>query len=57
MSSNQCVPGIPSFPILLNIFLECIMTDALADLEGTMSTRVRVITNLCSADEVSGLSY
>ena len=40
---------------LFNIFLERIMTDALEDHEGTVSTRGRAITNLRFADDISAL--
>ena len=43
-------------PILFNIFLERIMTDALEDYEGTVSIGGRTITNLRSADDIDGLS-
>ena len=42
-------------PNLFNIFLERIMTDALEDHEGTVSTRGRAITNLRFADDISAL--
>ena len=43
-------------PILFNIFLERIMTDALEDHEGTVSIGGRTITNLCFADDIDGLA-
>ena len=43
-------------PTLFNIFLERIMTDALEDLEGTVSIGGRTITNLCFADDIDGLA-
>ena len=42
-------------PTLFNIFLERIMTDALEDQEGTVSTGGRTITNLCFADNINGI--
>ena len=38
-------------PILFNVFLEWIMTDALEDHEGTVSIGGRTITNLNFADD------
>ena len=46
----------PLSPTLLNIFLERIMTDALEDYEGTVSTGGRTITNLRFADDIDGLA-
>ena len=43
-------------PILFNIFLERIMTDALEDHEGTVSIGGRIITNLRFADDIDGLA-
>ena len=43
-------------PILFNIFLERVMTDALEDHEGTVSIGCRTITNLCFADDINGLA-
>ena len=43
-------------PILFNIFLERIMTDALEDHEGTVSIGGRTITNLRFADDIDGLA-
>ena len=43
-------------PILLNIFLERIMTDALEDHEGTVSIGGRTIINLRFADDIDGLA-
>ena len=43
-------------PTLFNIFLEKIMTDALEDHEGTVSTEGRTITDLCFADDTLGLT-
>ena len=43
-------------PTLFNIFLEKIMTDALKDHEGTVSTGGRTITSLRSADDIDGLA-
>ena len=43
-------------PTLFNIFLERIMTDALEDQEGTVSTGGRTITNLRFADDIDGLA-
>ena len=43
-------------PILFNIFLERIMTDALEDHEGTVSIGGRTITNLCFADDINSLA-
>ena len=43
-------------PILLNIFLERIMTDALEDHESTVSIEGRTSTNLCFADDIHGLA-
>ena len=37
-------------------FLEMIMTNALEDYEGTVSFGGRTITNLCFADDISGLA-
>ena len=42
--------------ILFNIFLERIMTDALEDHEGTVSTGGRAITNFRFADDIDGLA-
>ena len=42
-------------PILFNIFLESIMTDASEDHEGTVSIGSRTITNLRFADDIDGL--
>ena len=39
---------------LFNIFLERIMTDAIEDHEGTVSTGDRTITNLRFADDIDG---
>ena len=41
---------------LFNIFLERIITDALEDHEGTVSTGGRTITNLRFADNIDGLA-
>ena len=41
---------------LFNIFLERIMTDALEDHEGTVSTGSRTIINLRFADDIDGLA-
>ena len=43
-------------PILFNIFLERIMTDALEDYEGTVNIGGRTITNLRFADDIDGLA-
>ena len=43
-------------PTLFNIFLERIMTDALEDHEGTVSTGGKTITNLRFADDIDGLA-
>ena len=43
-------------PTLFNIFLERIMTDALEDHEGTVSTGGRATINLHFADEINGLA-
>ena len=43
-------------PILFNIFLERIMTDALEDHEGTVSIGGRTVTNLRFADDIDGLA-
>ena len=43
-------------PILLNIFLKRIMTDALEDREGIVSIGGRTITNLRFADDIDGLA-
>ena len=43
-------------PILFNIFLERIMTDALEDHEGIVSIGGRTITNLRFADDIDGLA-
>ena len=43
-------------PTLFNIFLERIMTDALEDYEGTVSTGGRTITNLRFADDIDSLA-
>ena len=43
-------------PTLFNIFLERMMTDALKDHEGTVSTEGRTITNLRLADKVDVLA-
>ena len=41
-------------PILFNIFLGRIMTDALEDHKGTVSFGGRIITNLGFADDIDG---
>ena len=41
-------------PILFNIYLERIMTDALEDHEGTVSIGGRTVTNLHFADDIDG---
>ena len=41
-------------PILFNIFLGRIMTDALEDHKGTVSVGGRIITNLGFADDIDG---
>ena len=41
-------------PTLFNIFLETIMTDALADHEGAVSIGGKTITNLRFADDING---
>jgi sorting nexin-29 len=43
-------------PILFNIFLERIMTDALENHQGTVSIGGRTITNLRFADDIDGLA-
>ena len=43
-------------PILFNIFLERIMTDALENHEGTVSIGGRTISNLRFADNINGLA-
>lgn len=43
-------------PILFNIFLERIMTDALEEHKGTVSIGGRTITNLRFADDIDGLA-
>ena len=43
-------------PTLFNIFLERIMTDALADHEGTVSIVGRTVINLRFADDIDGLA-
>ena len=43
-------------PTLFNIFLERIMTDALENHEGSVSSGVRTITNLRFADDADGLA-
>ena len=43
-------------PTLFNVFLERIMTDALADHEGSVSIYGRTITNLRFADDIDGLA-
>ena len=43
-------------PTLFNIFLERIMSDALADHVGTISIGGRTITNLRFADDIDGLA-
>ena len=43
-------------PTLFNIFLERIMTDALKDQEGTVSTGGRIIPNFHFADDIDGLA-
>ena len=43
-------------PTLFSIFLERIMTDALEDLEGTVSIGGRTVTNLRFADDIDGLA-
>ena len=43
-------------PTLFNIYLERIMTDALNDHEGTVSSGGRNITNLRFADDIDGLA-
>ena len=46
----------PTLITLFNIFLEKIMTDALEDHEGTVSTGGRAITNFRFADDIDGLA-
>ena len=43
-------------PTLFNILLERIITDALKNHEGTVSTGGRAITNLHFADDIGGLA-
>ena len=43
-------------PTLFNVFLEKIMTDALEDHEGTVSSGGRTNTNVCFADYIDGLA-
>ena len=43
-------------PILFNIFLERIMTEALEDHEGTVSVGGRTITSRCFADDIDGIA-
>ena len=43
-------------PTLFNIFLEEIMTNALKDLEATVSTGATTITYLRFADDIDGLA-
>ena len=43
-------------PTLFNIYLERIMTDALDEHEGTVSTGGRTITNIRFADDIDGLA-
>ena len=43
-------------PILFNVFLERVMTDALEDHEGTVSIGGRTIINLRFADDIDGLA-
>ena len=43
-------------PTLFNIFLERTLTDALEDIEGTVSIGGRTITNLRLADDIDGLA-
>ena len=43
-------------PTLFNMFLKSIMTDALEDHDGTVSTGGRAITNLRLADDINGLA-
>ena len=43
-------------PTLYNIFLERILTDALADHQGAVSIGGRTITNLRFADDINGLA-
>ena len=45
-----------TLPTLFNIFLERIMTDALADHEGTVSIVGRTVINLRFADDIDGLA-
>ena len=48
--------GVLFSPILFNTFLDRIMTDALEDCEGTVSTGGRTIINLRCADDIDGLA-
>ena len=48
--------GCPLSHILFNIFLERMMTDALEDHEGTVSTEGRTITTLHFANDIDGLA-
>ena len=43
-------------PTLFNIFLERIITDALEDYEGTVTSGGRTITNLCFVLDIDGLA-
>ena len=58
-SDSEGSPGQTFINILkfyFNIFLERIMTDALVDHEGTVSTGGRTITNLRFADDIDVLA-
>ena len=43
-------------PTIFNIILERVVTDALEDHEGIVSTGGSTITNLCFADDIDGLA-
>ena len=54
MESDRDVYSHP--PIVFNIFLERITTDALEDYEGTVSIGGRTVTNFRFADDIDGLA-
>ena len=46
----------PLSPILFNLYLEEVMTEALSDFKGTVSIERKRINNLCFADDIDLLA-